>query len=645
MRNVIIGTAGHVDHGKTALIRALTGIDTDRWEEEKRRGVSIGLGFAHFQLPDGTKAGIIDVPGHEKFIRNMLTGVWGMDLILLVVDAVEGVRPQTIEHLNILDLLGISTGVVVITKIDMVNSSRVDEVENQVRELLKGKFLDGSPIVRVSSITLEGFDKLKNTIIHQIDSIKPPRRSYSAPRLPIDRAFVIQGFGVVVTGTLIGGSIKKQDTVNIMPGGAKARVRGVEVHDLQFDTALPGQRVALNLSGIDKDDVDRGDVVTESTLTRSTNKVDTVLRIADTCNRVFENWIRVRLFTGTSEVFGRSVLLSSEDGLLPGDTGYVQFNLESPVLAFRGDRFIIRDFTNQETLGGGEILNPFPIKHKRLAEATIQLLKKWESVDDDELVKLITETSASVSIWENDLKYYLPYSGEKQEQLLKQMEESTIIRYNSGDKRMIASTNRMSKIREKILNELSNFHKERPLAEGANYSKIRSQIGVDELTFDMLLQELIRDGNILRTGNFLKLLSHQATFTGKALKISQEMEKLFQQNGLSSPDEKELPAMMNSYSKDDVIDVFQALLIEGNLVRISNDMVLHSSVIENTKNTLRDYLKSHGTITVSEFRQMINTSRKYAVPFMEYCDVIGFTVRDGDHRRIKEDEYAGCANS
>jgi len=636
MRNVIIGTAGHVDHGKTALIRALTGIDTDRWEEEKRRGVSIGLGFAHFQLPDGTKAGIIDVPGHERFIRNMLTGVWGMDLILLVVDAVEGVRPQTIEHLSILDLLGISTGVVVITKIDMVNEARVDEVENQVKDLLKGKFLDGSPIVRVSSITLQGFDELKNTIICQIDSLKPPRRSYSAPRLPIDRAFVIQGFGIVVTGTLIGGSINKQDTVNIMPSGAKARVRGVEVHDLQVETALPGQRVALNLSGISKDNADRGDVITESTLTRSTNKVDTALRIADTCNRVFENWIRVRFFTGTSEVFGRAILLSSEEGLLPGDIGYVQFNLENPILAFRGDRFIIRDFTNQETLGGGEILNPFPIKHKRLAEVTMQLLKKWESVNDAELVKLVTETIGSVSIWENDLKYYLPYSGEKQEQLLKQMEdEGFIIRYNSGDKRMIASTERMSKIREKILDVLSQFHKERPLAEGANYAKIRSQIGVDELTFDILIQELIKDGKALRTGNFLKLSSYQATFTGKALKISQEMERIFQQQGFSSPDEKELPAMMDSYSKDEVIDVFQALLRGRNLVKISNDMVLHSSVIENTKNTLRDYLKSHGTITVSEFRQLINTSRKYAVPFIEYCDAIGFTVRDGDYRRLK----------
>lgn len=636
MRNVIIGTAGHVDHGKTALIRALTGIDTDRWEEEKRRGVSIGLGFAHFDLPDGTKAGIVDVPGHEKFIRNMLTGVWGMDIILLVVDAIEGVRPQTIEHLSILNLLGISDGIVVITKIDAVPKARVDEVIVQTKELLKGKLLENSPIVCVSSITLEGFDELKKKIIQQINSVKPTQRSLSAPRLPVDRAFVIQGFGVVVTGTLIGGSINKQDTVNIMPNGVKARVRGVEVHDIQVDTAFAGQRVALNLSGIDKDDVDRGDVVTDANLSRATNKVDVVLQIADTCNRVFENWIRVRFFTGTSEVFGRAILLSSDEGLLPEESGYVQFNLESPVFVFRGDRFIIRDFTNQETLGGGEILNPFPSKHKRLAEETINQLKIWKSAEDAELVNLVAQTSPSVSILEDDLKFYLPYSDDKQEHLLKQMEsKNIIIRYIIGDKRMIASARRMSNMREKFLNELVLFHKEKPLSEGANYAKIRSQIDSDEIAFDLLLQELIKDEKIIRTGNFIRLASHQTTFSGKLLKISEQLEKIFIEKGLFPPDEKELLETMNTFGKNDVIDVLQALIREKKLIKISNDVILHSTIVDKTFEILKDYLNKNGTITVSEFRQLANTSRKYAVPFVEYSDAIGFTIREGDNRRLK----------
>ncbi len=639
MRNVIIGTAGHIDHGKTALIRALTGIETDRWEEEKRRGVSIGLGFAHFDLPDGTKAGIVDVPGHEKFIRNMLTGVWGMDIILLVVDAVEGVRPQTIEHLNIIDLLGISTGIVVITKIDMVSDERVEEVVDQVKALLRGKLLENSPIVRVSSITLQGFDELKEKIIQQINTIKPPRRSFSAPRLPVDRTFVIQGFGMIATGTLIGGKISKQDTVNIMPSGKKARVRGVEVHDIQVDSALPGQRVALNLSGIGKDDIDRGDVVTDSSLSKITNRIDTILRIADSCNRVFENWIRVRFFIGTSEVFGRAVLLSSEEGLLPEESGYVQFSLESPIFAFRGDRFIIRDFTNQETLGGGEILDPFPQKHKRLADATITQMKAWESAENDELVRLIAETNPQISISENDLKYYLPYSGDKQEQLLSQMENrGIIVRHTIGDKRMIASSKRMSDMKDKLLNDLSLFHKERPLAEGANYSKIRADIDADETTFDLLLQELINDGTILRTGNFIRLSSHQTTFSGKSLKISEQMEKLFIEKGLSPPDNEELLTMINTYSKDDVMDVFQALIREGKLIKVSNDVVFHSSVLDKTFDILKDYLQKNGTITVSEFRQLVNTSRKYAVPFVEYSDAMGFTVREGDYRRLKKGE-------
>jgi selenocysteine-specific elongation factor len=634
MRNVIIGTAGHVDHGKTALIRALTGIDTDRWEEEKRRGVSIGLGFAHFQLPDGTKAGIIDVPGHERFIRNMLTGVWGMDIILLVIDAVEGVRPQTIEHLTILDLLGISTGIAVITKIDLVTESRIKEVEDQIKGLLKGKLLENSPMVRISSITLEGFDELKAEIIKQIDSLKPPRRSLSAPRLPVDRTFVIQGFGSVATGTLIGGEFKKQDTVAIMPIGKRARIRGIEVHDIQVDNALPGQRVALNLSGIDRGDVERGDVVTDFALSRATTSLDAVLRIADTCNRVFENWIRVRFFTGTSEVFGRVILLSSEEGLLPGEVGYVQFKLESPILAFRSDRFIIRDFTNQETLGGGEVLDPFPQKHKRRTEETIQKMERLESADDAELVKIVAETSENIFIAENDLRFYLPYTGEKQEQLLKEMEKNAILRYVIGDKRMIASKDRLSAMRDKILKELSIFHKERPLAEGANYSKIRSQIKADEQTFDLLLQELVKDGIVVRTGNYLKLTSYQATFSGRSLKISEQIDQIYGQKGFAPPDEKELLAMMDSFRKDDVMDVFQAMIREGKLVKVSDDLIMHSTVVENTLNSLRDYLKTHGTITVSEFRQLANTSRKYAVPFIEYCDKIGFTIREGDNRKL-----------
>ncbi len=636
MRNIIIGTAGHVDHGKTALIKALTDIETDRWEEEKRRGLSIGLGFAHFQLPDGSLAGIIDVPGHERFIRNMLTGVWGMDLILLVIDAVEGIRPQTIEHFTIIDLLGISTGVIVITKIDMVPEAQVELVVEQAKDLVAGKFLDGSPIARVSSITGQGIEKLKDIIIQQMASVKPPRRNLSAARLPVDRVFIMPGFGAVVTGTLIGGSISKQDMVNIMPGGARARVRGIEVHDEQVETALPGQRVALNISGITKQDINRGDVVCDGTLSEATDRIDTVLRIADTCDRIVENWIRVRFYLGTSEVFGRAVLLSAEDGLLPDDVGYVQFRLEKPVFAFRGDGFVVRDFTNQETLGGGEILNPFPPMHKRLAEETIQQLENWEAADDSELVRLVADTGSSVSVPENSLKFYLPYSGEKMEKLLEEMaEQGDIIRYASGDKRMIASVERMARMKDGILSELSRFHAERPLAEGANHSKVRSQLSIDEFTFDRLLQELIQSGEVSRSGNIIKLTSHQMVFNENELEISEAIEQLFLEKELSPPSESELATLLDSYSQDDVQDVFQALLHQGRLIRISGDMVLHSAAVEKTLNSLRDFLVKRHQITVSEFRQLAKTSRKYAVPFMEYCDAAGFTVRNGNFRKLK----------
>jgi selenocysteine-specific elongation factor len=637
MRNIIIGTAGHVDHGKTALIKALTGIETDRWEEEKRRGLSIGLGFAHFDLPDGKMVGIIDVPGHERFIRNMLTGVWGMDLILLVVDAIEGVKPQTVEHLNIIDLLKISNGIVVITKIDLAPEEQVERVVQQVKKLIAGKSLDNSPVVRVSAITGQGMGKLKETIVQKLNSTEPSQRSLSAPRLPVDRAFVISGFGMVVTGTLIGGSISKQDPVNIMPGGKRARVRGVEVHDKQVETAIPGQRVALNLSGITKEDVKRGDVVCHATLSESTDRIDTILQIVDTSERIFENWTRVRLFLDTSESFGRAVLLSTDEGMLPEDMGYVQFKMENPIFAFRGDRFIIRDFTNQETLGGGVILNPFPTNHKRLSKETIQQLKQWESAKDEELVKLLADTSKSVSIWENTLKYYLPYTGEKTEELLKNMkEQGTIVRYISGDKSLIASAARMADLKGHILTELSKFHKDNPITEGANYSKVRSDLDIDELTFELLLQNLIENGEISRRGNILRLSSHQITFTERELKLGQEIERIFLQNGFLPPDETELINTLSSYKREEIQNVFQALLLQGRLIKVSGDIHIHSTVVEETIKTLKEYLKSHGKITISEFRQLVNTSRKYAVPFMEYCDTIRLTIREGDYRKLKE---------
>jgi len=637
MRNIIIGTAGHVDHGKTALIKALTGIETDRWEEEKRRGLSIGLGFAHFELPDGSTAGIIDVPGHERFIRNMLTGVWGMDLILLVVDAIEGVRPQTIEHLKIIDLLKINNGIIVITKIDVVPEDQVEKVIQQVKKLVSGKTLENSPIVLVSSITGQGIAKLKEAIFQKVNSAVSLQRSLSAPRLPVDRAFIISGFGMIATGTLIGGSISKQELVNIMPKGKRARVRGIEVHEKQVETAMPGQRVALNLSGITKEDLERGDVICHISLTDTTDRVDCKLQIIDTCERIFENWIRVRFFLDTSEVFGRAVLLSSEEGLLPEDTGYVQFKLESPILAFRGDRFIIRDFTNQETLGGGEILNPFPKNHKRLAKETIQELEKWESAKDSDLVKLIADTSQSVSILENTLRYYLPYSWEKIEEILRDMEaQGVIIRYIAGDKPLIASTQRIASLKELILIELSDFHKSNPILEGQNYSKIRSDLSIDEPTFELILQNLIEKNEILRRGNILRLSSHKITLNERELKLSQEIEKIYLQSGFLPPDEIELINNLGSYKREEIQNVFQALLLQGKLIRINNDVFMHHIVVENTLEMLKKYLISHDKITVSEFRQLVNTSRKYAVPFMEYCDIIGLTNREGDYRKLKE---------
>ncbi len=475
MKNVIIGTAGHIDHGKTTLIKALTGRETDRLKEEKERGISIELGFTYFDLPSGRRAGIIDVPGHEKFIKNMLAGVIGMDIVILVVAADEGVMPQTKEHLDILNLLDIKKGLVAVTKADLVDEDWLSLVIDDITSQLKGTFLEGSPIIPVSSTKGIGIHKLIETIDKLTDEVAD--KDYTeTPRLPVDRAFTISGFGTVVTGTLISGKFKEGDEVQIFPGNKTSRIRSIQVHGKNTSEAYAGQRVAINLAGIKKDEVNRGNVIAPIGSMKSTMMLDVKLHCLKDSNRVIKNRARMRLYLGTSEILMRVVLLDREE-LYPGESCYAQLRLEEETVAKRGDKFIIRFYSPMETIGGGEILDSNPPKRKRFDEAIIkefELKEKGEPVDIVE--NFISENSREFpSITDIAKNTVIPQN--KIELLTNELlEKNKIVKFSLLNDKYVIHRNYFSELTRDVIKELNTYHKNNPLKSGMLKEELRSKL-------------------------------------------------------------------------------------------------------------------------------------------------------------------------
>ena len=637
MRHIIIGTAGHVDHGKSALIHALTGIETDRLKEEKERGLSIELGFAYFDLPDGSRAGIVDVPGHERFIRNMLSGAYGMDMVLLVVDAKEGVQEQTLEHLEILDLLGISTGILVMTKVDLVTPDLLAESAEMSQEMLVGTTLEGSPTVHVSAITGDGLDKLKSTIVACVNTEAQAERHNGIPRLYVDRVFSMTGFGGVVTGTLMGGTIQREQRLVMLPQGQEVRVRGVQVHNEQAENAQSGQRTALNLSGITKDQIERGNVLCPSGFAEVTDNIDVSLNLLSSFPRMLEHWTRLRFYLGTSETFCRAILLMDE-GVLPGDSTQLQLRLEKPILTFKGDRFIVRDFSAQHTVGGGRVVNPFAPRHKRFTEETLETLTVWEDADDAEVVRLVLAQNRELCVPEEFLRYYLPYTDADFRGLLKDLEDHQEIVRWAGATPLVSAMDRTEQAQASLINALANFHEDQPLAPGQNTSQLRLQLKLDEIGFEKIVDQLIRQQEIVTDGNLLRLSSHQIQFSGEEEDIKEKVEKIFLDAGINTPAMTELTAQLSEYPPQSVQQTFYALMNLGRFIRIADDLFIHTQMFEEIVNSLTDYLQKNDIITVAEFRELAQTSRKYAVPFLEYCDGQGLTIREGNHRRLRKSQ-------
>ena len=624
MRNIIIGTAGHIDHGKTTLIKALTGRETDRWEEEKRRGITIDLGFTYFDLPDGNKAGIIDVPGHEKFIKNMLAGVVGMDMVLLVIAADEGIMPQTTEHLNILNLLGVENGIVVITKCDIVDQEWISLVKEDITETISSTFLEGAPIVEVSSKTGQGIEKLIQEIINIADKAVKERELNTIPRLPIDRVFSIQGFGTVITGTLITGILKKGEEVEIYPVNKICRIRNIQVHSSDVEKAYAGQRTAINLSNVKKNEIYRGCVIAPVNSMKNTMMLDVKLNLLKSSKRVVINRSRLHLYTGTSEILTRVVLLD-RDELTPGESCYAQLRLEEEIAVRRGDKFIVRFYSPLETIGGGEIIEPLPLKRKRFDENLIEELKiKEKGTGADVIEKIIKDT-----------KYLLSVSGlakttaltetEVQDniEILEQEEKITLFKVKND--MYVWHKSFEIEIEEKLEKYLFNYHKENKYATGAKKSEIKSKFfpNLKQLLFDVIIQAFVEKGLIKQSDEFISLTYFTIEYDADYRKIKERVLMILDEVKFELLKIDELAEKINHPMTDDVLSL---MLTEKDLVRI-NDLVTTRELYEEAKNILVEFLNKNKKISAAQYRDLINTNRKTAIALLEHFDMLKLTKR------------------
>lgn len=631
-RHIIIGTAGHVDHGKTELVKRLTGVDTDRLQEEKARGISIELGFAPLTLPDGQQAGIVDVPGHERFIKHMLAGVAGMDLVLLVVAADEGVMPQTKEHLDIINLLHIKKGIIVITKKDLVDEEWLMLVEEDIKETVKDTIFDGSPIIAVSSYTGEGIDELLQLINELIDKVAE-KEVAGKVRLPIDRVFSITGFGTVVTGTLFSGKLKVGDSVEILPEGISTRVRNLQVHGDKVEEAKAGQRVAVNLTGIETKELQRGSVLLEPGYLTPSYRLDVRLEILPSASRKLKNLTRVRFYLNASETLGRVLLLESEE-LAPGARGYAQLVMEKPVVAARRDRFVIRSYSPMLTIGGGMVIDANPSKHKRFRSEIIQSMSTKEKGTPEEVILQYLLQARPPFIDQVQLE---TLTGIAEEELISGIErllkEQQIISLKSEGMKYLIHAKLYANLQEEIQETLQKYHEKFPLRVGFSREELRSRkfSSLPVKIFNLLIQHWEKAGLISVIGQNITLKNYQPQLTPQQQEIIENILHLYKKEKIQTPSWKEV---CQTLSLDETTgeEFLNYCLNQKLLIKIAEGIYVYKDIFEEVKEALVKYLQEHPHITISEARDLLGGSRKFILPLLEYLDREKITRRVGDKR-------------
>lgn len=636
MNNIIIGTAGHVDHGKTCLIRALTGIDTDRLKEEKQRGITIELGFADMRAPDGTDIGIIDVPGHEKFIRNMLSGIGGIDLVLLVIAADEGVMPQTLEHLDILKLLNIRRGIIVVTKSDVVDEEWMELVHADIRATVKGSFLEQAPIIDVSSKTGHQIDLLRDMIF---EMVKVPGKRNSDPgllRMPIDRVFTIGGFGTVVTGTLLEGTIQVGQPVMIYPQERTAKVRNLQVHGMMVDSAEAGQRTAVNLTNIKKEDLSRGQVLAACNSLRPTLMLDVRLHLLESTKRKLENGSRLHFHFGSDEVLCKAVLLD-RDELLGGDSCYAQLRLEAPIALKQGDYFVVRYYSPLETIGGGSVLDAYPKKHKRKDISVLDALEIKEKGEDSDLLELMIKEQSRVF---PDVSALAKQAGMTLEETLAHCRSGVDRGTLAGlTERVFVHSDFIAEAAIKAGKILNEYHKKEPLSPGIVKEEFRNKLGLSLRVNDQRHLEkmiaLLAEREILQwEATTVALSGFQVEYTEKQKAKMEELKQSFRTWSHEPPETDDI--LNGCADRQECRALLGALASEGALVRLNPATYIDAGVLSRVIEEIKHHIETQGSITLAELRDKLQTSRKYAMQILEYCDGAKITRLEGDRRVFHE---------
>jgi selenocysteine-specific elongation factor len=629
MRHVIVGTAGHIDHGKSALVKALTGIDPDRLKEEQIRGITIDLGFAHLELGD-VQVGFVDVPGHEKFVKNMLAGVGGIDFVLLVVAADESIMPQTREHFDICRLLGVHAGIVVINKIDLVDPEMIELVQEEVAETALGSFLESAEIIPVSSKTGEGIDRLRKAI-HDLALAIRPRPSNRMLRLPIDRAFSIRGFGTVVTGTLTSGEIQKDQEIELIPGGLTARVRGIQVHGIMTGRAVAGQRTAVNLQGIDLAQVERGMVITVPRIFRSSQILDVHLVLLPSA-KPLKNLVKVRFHQGTLEVLAR-VALIGQDTLAPGESAYAQLRLDAPVFCLHGDAFIIRQFSPTVTIGGGTILHPNPSKHKSTDKQTLNALRGLDHGTIPEKIPILLATDAKRAMDLNELNSLLGLPAPDLVKICSDLARSEELVMLPAPSPILVLPHVVESLKRETLSQVSAFHKENPLQKGISKEELRKRL-FDDLPLEVFrycLDGLVEKRKLSFLEDALSIHGREVQLTAEGQQIRETIEASFRRAGYQPPSMADLQNSMPS-SPEEIRRIFFWMIKEKILVRLSDDLVYHRETLEVIKKQIKARFVPGVKFGVAEFKELFDLTRKHAIPLLEYLDREKFTRRLGNDR-------------
>ncbi|MGA7875287.1 MAG: selenocysteine-specific translation elongation factor [Desulfoferrobacter sp.] len=641
MKQVILGTAGHIDHGKTSLIRAMTGIDTDRLKEEKLRGITIELGFAYADLPNGDRLGIVDVPGHERFVRHMVAGATGIDMVALIIAADEGVMPQTREHMEICQLLRVKKGLVALTKIDLVDDPEwIEMVKEDVAEFLVGTFLENAPIVPLSAATGEGIEEFKKVLTRLVEETEP--RSSDGPfRLSVDRVFSMRGFGTVVTGTSISGRLQIGAPVIVYPSGHKTKVRGIQVHNEDVEEVLPGQRTAINLQSTERALIQRGNVIATPGALVPSHMVDVYLELLPSAPRVLKNRAKIRFHTGTAENLATVVLLN-EDELKPGEKAFAQIRLDEPAAVLRADRFVIRSYSPVLTIGGGSILHPLPHKHKghdkREAAKSLETLLDG---DDPSIILWHVLDAGWGGVSEQELRIRANVAAKLFDKTLQQfISQKKAILYDKENRRLI-HPEVMDKLKGMILESLADYHKRFPLKTGMPKEELAAQLPkpVDVKLYNFILRQLAEDDQIAQEMEWVRLTAHKIDLTKDEEIIRERIEKSYLQADLQPPFFKEVAAKLPGTARQHQ-DVLEWMFSQGILVKVKEDLYFHKAALENLKQRLIDFFKENEELSAPQFKEITQASRKYTIPLLEYFDSQKVTVRVGDVRRLRDTRAA-----